>query len=223
MSSPNTFLSLDRVNVGCGRTPTPGWLNFDNSLSVRIANAPAPLRQAIHTLRLLKPDQQRFVQAANELRLRWADARHLPLPDQSMRALYTSHMLEHLNRDGAARFLREAKRVLRPGGILRVAVPDLGILVEAYRADRDADAFVARTHMAVPPVDGLVDRLRFLFVGFREHAWMYDSVSLIKLITAAGFEHAAQMPPGQTRIPDPGELDLHERAHETVYVEASSP
>jgi hypothetical protein len=26
-----------RVNVGCGSSPTPGWVNFDNSLSVRAA------------------------------------------------------------------------------------------------------------------------------------------------------------------------------------------
>ncbi|HEY6786858.1 MAG TPA: hypothetical protein VI365_06065 [Trebonia sp.] len=26
-----------KVNVGCGATPTPGWVNFDNSMSIRMA------------------------------------------------------------------------------------------------------------------------------------------------------------------------------------------
>lgn len=37
------------MNIGCGRTPTPGWLNFDNSASVRFAkqsNRPLFFNQA---------------------------------------------------------------------------------------------------------------------------------------------------------------------------------
>jgi hypothetical protein len=41
-----------RVNVGCGTAPTPGWTNFDNSLSVRIARFPT-LSVALRGLRLL--------------------------------------------------------------------------------------------------------------------------------------------------------------------------
>ena len=29
-----------RINVGCGMTPTPGWTNYDNSLSVKLARRP---------------------------------------------------------------------------------------------------------------------------------------------------------------------------------------
>ena len=29
-----------KVNVGCGTTPTEGWLNFDNSFSIRAARWP---------------------------------------------------------------------------------------------------------------------------------------------------------------------------------------
>ena len=34
-----------RVNVGCGSSPTPGWVNFDNSLSVRAARWPLLCRR----------------------------------------------------------------------------------------------------------------------------------------------------------------------------------
>ena len=29
-----------RINIGCGRTPTEGWMNFDNSPAITLANSP---------------------------------------------------------------------------------------------------------------------------------------------------------------------------------------
>jgi len=49
---------------------------------------------------------------------------------------------------------------------------------------------------------------------------MYDGESLTRLLREAGFENAAVLPPGTTGIPDPGQLDLKERADESVYAEA---
>ena len=49
----------------------------------------------------------------------------LPFGDQSFAAVYHSHVLEHLPRERALPFIRECYRVLRAGGFLRVAVPDL--------------------------------------------------------------------------------------------------
>ena len=56
----------------------------------------------------------------------------LPFADQSQDVVYHSHVLEHLPRDHAVDFLRECRRVLKPGGILRVAVPDLERIVADY-------------------------------------------------------------------------------------------
>jgi SAM-dependent methyltransferase len=50
----------------------------------------------------------------------------LPLPDGSVDRILSEHFLEHLPVDGIAHVLRECHRVLRPGGIARVAVPDYG-------------------------------------------------------------------------------------------------
>lgn len=49
----------------------------------------------------------------------------LPFPDAHFEVVYHSHVLEHLPRSAAPSALREQRRVLRPGGVLRVAVPDL--------------------------------------------------------------------------------------------------
>ena len=56
----------------------------------------------------------------------------LPFPDNSFSAVYHSHVLEHLRRSSAPALLRECYRVLAPGGILRVAVPDLEAIARLY-------------------------------------------------------------------------------------------
>ena len=56
----------------------------------------------------------------------------LPFADRTFDAVYHSHVLEHLPRDRAVPFLRECRRVLRPGATLRVAVPDLEELARLY-------------------------------------------------------------------------------------------
>ena len=58
--------------------------------------------------------------------------RPLPLPDGSADAVYHSHVLEHLPPAAADRLLGECRRILRPGGILRVAVPDLEAIARNY-------------------------------------------------------------------------------------------
>lgn len=59
-------------------------------------------------------------------------AKGMPFPDASFDVVYHSHLLEHFSRSEAEPFLRECCRVLRPNGILRVAVPDLEQIVKTY-------------------------------------------------------------------------------------------
>lgn len=56
----------------------------------------------------------------------------LPYGDDQFDVLYHSQVLEHFPKDKAADFLRECFRVLKPGGIIRVAVPDLEDIVNEY-------------------------------------------------------------------------------------------
>jgi len=48
----------------------------------------------------------------------------LPYAARSVDAIYSSHTLEHLYLDDARKVLEECQRVLKPGGCLRVALPD---------------------------------------------------------------------------------------------------
>lgn len=64
--------------------------------------------------------------------LPWDLQRGLPIPNQSCDAVYSSHAIEHFDREGARRFLMECKRVLKPGGTIRLVAPDLEGAVRAY-------------------------------------------------------------------------------------------
>ena len=52
--------------------------------------------------------------------------------DNSVDLVYACHLLEHFGRNQIYDVLREWHRVLKPGGILRIAVPDFEKLVEVY-------------------------------------------------------------------------------------------
>jgi predicted SAM-dependent methyltransferase len=59
-------------------------------------------------------------------------SRGIPLPDASCDVVYHAAVLEHLRRSDAETFLAECYRVLKPGGIVRVGVPDLEKICHLY-------------------------------------------------------------------------------------------
>jgi SAM-dependent methyltransferase len=58
--------------------------------------------------------------------------RGIPLEADSCDVVYHSHVLEHMRRPEAKKFLSECYRVLKPGGVLRIAVPDLERICRVY-------------------------------------------------------------------------------------------
>jgi predicted SAM-dependent methyltransferase len=56
----------------------------------------------------------------------------IPFPDEEFDVVYHSHVLEHFSQPRARAFLRECLRVLKPGGTLRVVVPDLEGIAKTY-------------------------------------------------------------------------------------------
>ena len=63
----------------------------------------------------------------------------LPLDDNSVSLIYASHILEHFGRHAYKAVLKEWFRVLKPGGILRLAVPDFAACAAIYYENGLAD------------------------------------------------------------------------------------
>jgi len=56
----------------------------------------------------------------------------IPYPDNSFDVAYHSHVLEHFSKSDGRNFIKECFRVLRPNGVIRIAVPDLERIAEEY-------------------------------------------------------------------------------------------
>lgn len=211
-----------RLNVGCGATPVEGWVNLDNSLSVRFSRIPGAMK-AMARFGLVESISLRVADAAKEFNVRYGSAMHLPFKADSAEVLYSSHMLEHLDRAEARQFLAEALRVLVPGGIIRLAVPDLQMRAKAYVETGDANTFMFSLGPEESALRTYKAKLKFLATGNRGHRWMYDAASLSSLVESCGFVNARSLKAGETTIPEHGKLNLWERAEESIYIEASKP
>ena len=110
-----------KVNLGCGPNPVTGWINVDYAIGARLARLPV-VGSLVKTARLFGCDWDRTIVIA-DLRKRF------PWKDEIVDAAYSFHTLEHFSKHDRRQFLKECRRVLRPEGILRIAVPDLACIV----------------------------------------------------------------------------------------------
>jgi predicted SAM-dependent methyltransferase len=211
---------LIRINIGCGQRPTAGWENLDNSFSLRLARWPL-LVAILKPTGLLRREQIENIEFNQEHDIRLCDARkRLPFADETVDVVYSSHMVEHFDQEEAVLFLREARRILVDGGLIRLALPDLRWHLSRYEASGDADRFLEGTKLGRRLPKTLLERAKAFFFGEREyHVWMYDEGSAKRLLERNGFIDVVSLPAGQTRIENPGALNLAERAPESLFVE----
>lgn len=209
-----------RINIGCGMSPTANWLNFDNSLSLRLSKYPT-LVSLLRSLNLLRQTQIDFISFCQHSNIYWADVtKKIPLPDASVEIIYSSHMLEHLDKGEVDKFFLEVKRILVKGGIIRLAIPDLEKLINSYNQNKDAEDFMESLNICKPRPKSIQDKIRILAVGSRHHQWLYDANSLTRLLLQNGFSQVKSLEIGNTLIPNPGDLDLYEDAGASMYIEA---
>jgi len=212
-----------RINVGCGQGVLAGWVNYDNSPAVLLGRSPLFVWLA-RTFGLVDAGSLEFAEYCRKNHVQYANAQvRLPHADASVDIIYSSHMIEHLDRREARRFLQECLRVLRPGGVLRLVVPDLRVTIDEYLQLNHADIFLAQLQFDLEKPRGLKGHLSRLIFGGRGHHWMYDRQSLQRLVEASGFVRVSVLKGGETRIADPGALDLHEREIESIFLEADRP
>ncbi|HUC31461.1 MAG TPA: methyltransferase domain-containing protein [Candidatus Paceibacterota bacterium] len=61
----------------------------------------------------------------------------LPFPANDVDVVYDSHLLEHITKKEAKRFIDDCYRILKPGGIMRVAIPDMEMICREYLSNLD--------------------------------------------------------------------------------------
>lgn len=167
------------VQYGCGLCAPPAWLNFDASPTLRLQRLPllGPL---------LPAGGPRFPE-----NVRYGDiVRGLPVAGQSCRAVYCSHILEHLSLEDFRAALANTRRILTPGGIFRLVVPDLRAAAERYLADRGetpALKFMSETYLGLTERPSGLMGLARSWLGNSRHLWMWDFPSLSHELKGAGF------------------------------------
>lgn len=143
--------------------------------------------------------------------------RQLDLPDGCARLIFSEHVLEHLQFPDQSRvFLSECRRVLEPGGYIRIIVPDAERVIRAYAAgDRDLLRAVAPSEAT--PIEA-VNRI-FRERGFHRFAW--DFALLKTELERVGFANVRRARFRDSAVPDLN-LDHDEpgRVAQSLYVEA---
>lgn len=85
------------------------------------------------------PDWENYDLVPSDERVRQMDiVGGWTLPPKACDAIYSSHVLEHLKRNQAQRFLINCYNSLKPGGVLRLVVPDLEGICREYIKQLDA-------------------------------------------------------------------------------------
>jgi predicted SAM-dependent methyltransferase len=160
------------LNLGCGavRPPDP-WVNVDTILAVHAA---MPEAQAA-PVRAQLAAEPNYVEH---------DIACLPWPweDGSLNGILASHILEHFDCLTALALVRECRRVLAPGGVLRVSVPDAAYFRAVHVEDNAANA----ERLFGQPLYGGATMLdyAFFFIG---HKQTFSEDSLWCLLVNGGF------------------------------------
>lgn len=204
----NSPTDLSIVNLGCGTKASSVGINIDFSIYL--------LLKKYRVDKLLPSSvigKQRKINIAHlpENIICHNLAKGIPLATNSAGAVYHSHLLEHIDKHQRQDFLREILRVLKPGGIHRICVPDLMGLVEQYRrtyslASKNEisaqeheksieelyEQSVRRESFGSSQQTGARRWIENMVLGDARkrgetHQWMYDQVNLSCALKDAGF------------------------------------
>lgn len=152
---------------------------------------------------------------------------HMPFPDESAKAIFSEHFLEHLDYvEESPHFLSECKRVLKNKGVLRIIVPDAQAYLRGYCYEGWDDLIHLRslTTEKRDPFIGTkyntkMELINEVFRQNGEHKYAYDFETLSSLLYKHGFSSVFKQEFGKSLMPELC-IDARMRANESLYVEA---
>ncbi len=171
------------VQYGCGLSAPPTWQNYDASPRLWLERNPV--------FGLLIKAKYGFLFPPNAM---YGDVvKRLPVNDNSAECVFCSHIIEHLSSSDVDLALRESLRILKPGGVFRLVVPDLNWRAAQYLSEASdnnvnaGDDFLRSTLLGdesrAKSVSGFVRD----WLGNSAHRWMFDYPGLSHRLAAAGF------------------------------------
>lgn len=148
-----------KLNVGCGTDYKEGWINIDNNSDNNI----------------------------EKLDLNWDLRNPLPFADGSVDFIFNEHFLEHLTVEEGAAALKDFMRVLKKGGVLRIAMPDLEASVRLYLDPKWKHApYLKKFNLQSVQTPAELLNMNFRWWG---HKWLYDWKELERRLRAVGCKH----------------------------------
>jgi SAM-dependent methyltransferase len=196
-----------RLHLGAFDQVFDGWVNTDITPHIWLARIPFASTLA-RSLGLISELRYRQHRSGIFRRLRYVDiSRRFPFTDNSIDAIFASHLLEHIPRKDALHCLTECHRVLKPGALIRLAIPDLDALIRDYDP-ADPDSFVL---LALEPQERRTKN---------RHHYLYNETSLARLLQSCGFQHIRRAGFRQGACPDVERIDCRP---ESLFMEATKP
>lgn len=162
------------LNLGCGfvRPQTGPWINVDMLKSQLAPGTP----ERIHL-----DHEQNYID--HDIR------KPLPFSDAEVDGVFSSHTVEHLDAQEAVAWITECKRVLKPGGVLCVSVPNAGYFKAVNPQDNKANC----QRLFGEPMPESETKQSFLEYAllFGDHKQVLCEDSLWCLFVGAGFPGTA--------------------------------
>jgi len=209
---------LKIVYVGCGLNAIPGAINLDNSPSVFLSHHKV-VHKILKKMKFVGEENEKFIEIVKERNIRFGTAQKLPFKENTIDVVYSSHTCEHLYERDLKRFMSEAYRVLKHGGVMRMAIPDLNIFIKQYLIDGDANKFCKNMYMGSLKAPSFINKVKQFIIGDRNHKWMYDGNSMKQYLQENTDFEIHVVPAGVTNIRGKMGIDLREHEDISVYLE----
>jgi len=139
----------------------------------------------------------------------------LPLTADSFDYIVSIHTLPEIPYCDLDRALAELRRVLRPGGVLRLGLPDLDKAIQAYLT-KDIDYFLISDEV----VKSLAGKMIVQLLWYGRSRSMFTLEFTPELLDRNGFHSIQSCPFRQTASPFPGIVELDDRVLESFFIEA---